>query len=116
MTATTQLPQHMQALQRAQRIRLARSALRSNIAPLTRIDGLNRVAGLLLYPPESIETLPIAELLCWARNVGRTQARGILRSADPIGMTIGEKRRVGDLSQRQRTALVQFIDRQVRGT
>lgn len=114
MTATTELPQHLAALQQANRVRLARAALHNKVAELGRYDGARRVAGLLLDPPEDLGSLTIFDLLCWIHRVGRAQARGILRSADPVGV-IRERKQVRDLTRRQREALAQFLHREYWG-
>lgn len=100
-------PQHMIALERGNRIRVQRGALHHQVAALNRADGLARVAGLLMAPPEEIQTMRIYDLLLWVHRIGRSQARGILRSADLY--VINEGRRVQDLTGRQRAAIAQFI-------
>lgn len=105
MTATGAMPQHMQALRRANDVRLERAAMRREVAQVARGEGCTRVAELLEDPPDVIATLAIFELLQWPRWIGRSQARAILRMHGPIG----ERREIQTLTPRQRRALAEHF-------
>lgn len=99
------IPQHMAALERANTLRHDRFELRREVIDLGRFAGAERVAGLLLDPPDEIGTLAIFDLLCWVHRIGRSQARGILNTVGPIT----ERRRIQDLTSRQRVALARYL-------
>jgi hypothetical protein len=112
MTATA--TQYMPALASGQSKRLERARLRRSIAELSRPVGCLRVAELLEEPPDVIDTLLVSDLLQWVHMVGRSQARSILRFADPIGV-ISEFRQVRELTERQRIALADHLYLSYRG-
>lgn len=93
-------PQHLIALESANRVRLTRSAAYRPIRALPWIDGRREVAKLLLDPPEWLEGEQILRLLLVPHRMGRTRARKLL-----VPDRIGELRRVGDLTPRQRRSL-----------
>ena len=121
MTAPTlappSVPQHMVALQRANWIRDERGKLRREVEQLSRKGGADRVAALLLNPPEVVETMMIFDLLRWVDRIGRSQARAILRRADPLGWPISERNHISRapngvgcvLTARQREALAEHL-------
>jgi len=94
MTAV-QAPQHMQALARANRVRLARAELKRSIA-----RGDVEVAEVVRECPWETESMTLAELLTSQRRWGRTRARKFLQS-----LSLSENKRVGTLTPRQRTLL-----------
>ncbi len=85
-------PQHLQALARANRVRLARAALKRTIASSER-----GVAEVILECPWECESMSITELLSSQRRWGRTRSRKFLTS---LGLT--ENKRIGTLTHRQR--------------
>jgi len=89
------VPQHMQALARANRVRLARAALKRTIA-----RGEAEVADVIRDSPWETESMSLAELLTSQRRWGRTRARKFLQS-----LGLNENKRVGTLTGRQRTLL-----------
>lgn len=101
--------QSMRALERAQSVRLPRAVLRGAVEALPQGAGFRRVADLLEDPPEIIETLAIAELLKWINRVNSSRARSILTYADELGGPIFENRRVGELTERQRYVIADFL-------
>lgn len=105
---TTVLPPHAAALQSANEIRCARAGLRKSVARLSRASGAVRVAELLRDPPRTIATVTILDLLVWVDHVGETFARSMLRHSDVF--PIGERKRVRDLSERQRGVLADRLD------
>jgi hypothetical protein len=90
-----QVPQHMQALARANRVRLARAELKRTIA-----RGETEVAEVIRDCPWETESMSLAELLTSQRRWGRTRARKFLQS-----LGLSENKRLGTLTQRQRTLL-----------
>jgi hypothetical protein len=88
-------PQHMQALARANRVRLARAALKRSIA-----RGETEVSEVVETCPWETESMTLAELLTSQRRWGRTRARKFL-----LGLALSENKRLGTLTPRQRTLL-----------
>lgn len=98
--ATPPPPQHMQALERANEVRLARAGLKRAVAA-----GRVTVAELVLDSPWEAESMTIAELLRSQNRWGGTRARKFLSS---LGLT--ENKRVGTLTQRQRRLLAAALE------
>jgi hypothetical protein len=94
-TAALQVPQHMQALARANRVRLARAELKRSIA-----RGDADVGEVIRESPWEAESMTLAELLTSQRRWGRTRARKFL-----VGLALSENKRVGTLTPRQRALL-----------
>jgi hypothetical protein len=95
-----QIPQHMQALARANRVRLARAELKRSIA-----RGEVDVAEVIQDCPWETESMTLAELLTSQRRWGRTRARKLLQS-----LALSENKRVGTLTPRQRTLLASNLN------
>jgi hypothetical protein len=93
--STIQAPQHMQALARANRVRLARAELKRSIA-----RGDIDAAEVIRDCPWETESMTLAELLTSQRRWGRTRARKFL-----IGLSLSENKRLGTLTDRQRALL-----------
>jgi hypothetical protein len=104
----TAAPQHMVALEGANRVRLGRAEMHRTVAALPRPAGCLRIAEMLKDPPALIETMAITDLLQWIHRVGRSQARGILMHADRLA-PIGENRQIRALTDRQRQALADHL-------
>jgi hypothetical protein len=85
----------MQALQRANEVRLARAALKRSVA-----EGRTTVGAVILACPWEAASMTISELLLSQRRWGSTRCSRFL--AD-IGMT--ETKTVGSMTERQRGAL-----------
>jgi hypothetical protein len=90
-----QAPQHMQALARANRVRLARAELKRSIA-----RGELEAADVVRDCPWETESMTLAELLTSQRRWGRTRARKFL-----VGLALNENKRLGTLTTRQRALL-----------
>jgi hypothetical protein len=88
-------PQHMQALEHANRVRLARAALKRNIA-----RGALDAAEVIRECPWETESMTLAELLTSQRRWGRTRSRKFL-----LALALSENKRLGTLTQRQRQLL-----------
>lgn len=89
------IPQHMQALARANRVRLARAELKRSIA-----RGELDVAEVIRDCPWETESMSLAELLTSQRRWGRTRARKFLQS-----LALNENKRLGTLTPRQQALL-----------
>lgn len=92
-------PQHLQALEAANRTRLARAGLKRRIR-----SGAVPVADVLADPPECVQTMTIGQLLGAQLRWGPARARKLL--ADVL---IGEGRRIGSLSPRQRRIIAEGL-------
>ncbi len=90
-----QAPQHMQALERANRVRLARAELKRTIA-----RGEIEAAEVVRECPWETESMSLAELLTSQRRWGRTRARKFL-----LTLSLNENKRLGSLTSRQRLLL-----------
>jgi hypothetical protein len=86
----------MQALARANRVRLARAELKRSIA-----RGDVDAADVVRDSPWETESMTLAELLTSQRRWGRTRARKFL-----LGLALNENKRIGTLTSRQRALLV----------
>jgi hypothetical protein len=92
-------PQHMQALQRANKVRLARAELKRRVA-----EGALTVDDVILTCPWEAASMTIAELLTSQRRWGTTRVSKFLAS---IGMP--ETKTVGSMTERQRSLLAALI-------
>jgi hypothetical protein len=91
--------QCMQALARANEVRLARAALKREIRA-----GRRDVIEIVLDCPWQAESMSLLELLGSQRRWGRARSRKLLSS---VGLT--EMKRLGSLTQRQRGILVRAL-------
>jgi hypothetical protein len=97
--ATMPGPQHMLALERANRVRLARAALKRKVAA-GKIDA----AEVVLSCPWETESMSISELLMSQKRWGRTRCRKFLQT---IGMS--ENKTISTLTERQRVTLAALL-------
>ena len=97
--APARMPQHMEALAHANRVRLARAALKRSVAA-----GDVDAAEVVRTCPWEAETMTVGELLRSQRRWGRTRARKFLFS-----LALNENRAIGRLTQRQRRMLVEEL-------
>jgi hypothetical protein len=98
--AAAQIPQHMQALARANRVRLARAELKRSIG-----RGEVDVVEVIEDVPWETESMTLAELLTSQRRWGRTRARKLLQM-----LALSENKRVGTLTPRQRALLTSALN------
>lgn len=105
--ARSHAPQHMQALAHANRIRLARAALKRQVR-----GGDIGAADVVRTCPFEVETMTVSELLRAQQRWGRTRARKFLAS-----LALNENRQIGRLTERQRGMLARELERkaEVRG-
>jgi hypothetical protein len=92
-------PQHMLALARANRVRLARAALKRKVA-----SGAIDASEIALTCPWEAESMSVSELLMSQRRWGRTRCRKFLFS---IGLS--ETKTLGSLTERQRVTLAALL-------
>lgn len=95
-TPAAGVPQHLQALARANRVRLARASLKREIA-----KGKTPVVSVIVDLPWQAESMSLSELLCSQPRWGQTRTRKLLNS---VGLS--ENKRLDTLTRRQRTLLV----------
>jgi hypothetical protein len=92
-------PQHLQALQRANEVRLARAKLKRKIS-----DGSIPVGDVILKCPWETASMTIAELLTSQRRWGTTRCRRFL-----AGIGMPETKTVGSMTERQRSLLAALV-------
>jgi hypothetical protein len=92
-------PQHMRALERANKVRLARARLKRAIA-LGDID----VADVLIRCPWEADSMAVADLLMSQRRWGQTRCRKCLAQ-----VPVSEKKAIGSMTERQRQTLARLL-------
>src|SRR5271167_2068371 len=92
-------PQHMRALERANKVRLARAELKRRIA-LGSID----VAEVLADCPWEAESMAVGDLLMSQRRWGQTRCRKFLAQ-----LPMSEKKTIGSMTDRQRLTLAGLL-------
>ena len=92
-------PQHLQALERANEVRLARAELKRRIA-----RGDVTAAEVILDAPHEVSSMTIGDLLTSQRRWGTTRSRRVL-SAVPLA----ENKAIGSMTERQRNALASLL-------
>jgi hypothetical protein len=93
--APVAVPQHLRALEHANRVRLARAALKRSVQA-----GSLTAAQVVRSCPWEAETMSVSELLRSQSRWGRTRTRKFL-----IPLAVNENRQLGRLTLRQREAL-----------
>ena len=92
-------PQHLRALARANRVRLARAALKRAVG-----SGERSATRSILECPWECESMSVSELLSSQRRWGRTRSRKFL-----VGLALSENKRIGTLTPRQRMLLASAL-------
>jgi len=92
-------PQHLQALQRANAVRLARAELKRRVA-----EGGITVADVILDSPWEAESMTVADLLTSQRRWGSTRCRKFLQC-----VPMSEHKTIGSMTDRQRRELAQML-------
>ncbi len=95
------LTQRMDALRRANEIRTRRAALKRDLKA-----GRTQIHGLLLDPPDYVQTAKVFDLLLAVPKYGRVKVDKILRQC-----RISPSKTIGGLSERQRNELVTYLRR-----
>ena len=92
--------QCMEALARANEVRLARAALKREISA-----GRRNITEVITESPWEADSMSLSELLCSQRRWGRARSRKLLSST-----ALSEGKRVGSLTERQRRVLVAALE------
>jgi hypothetical protein len=92
-------PQYMRALERANKVRLARADLKRRVA-----TGETAVAEVVLDCPWEAHSMAIADLLMSQRRWGQTRCRKFLSQ-----LPMSEKKTVGSMTDRQRRTLAALL-------
>jgi hypothetical protein len=92
-------PQHLRALEHANRVRLARAELKRRIAA-----GDIGVSDVVLESPWEARSMELSELLMSQKRWGRERCRRLL-----LALGIPENKQVGTLTERQRMALAAML-------
>jgi hypothetical protein len=95
------LDQRMEALKRANDIRVKRAQLKKDLK-----DGRVQIERVLLDPPDWVETAKVFDMLMAVPKLGRVKAARLLNSC-----RISQSKTVGGLSERQRAELVSLFNR-----
>jgi hypothetical protein len=92
-------PQHMRALERANKVRLARAELKRRVA-----SGELAVAEVILDCPWEADSMAVADLLMSQRRWGQTRCRKFLAQ-----IPMSEQKTVGSMTERQRRTLAAML-------
>jgi hypothetical protein len=95
------LDQRMEALQRANEIRVRRAKLKRDLK-----EGGVRIEDILSQPPEYVETAKVLDILMAVPKFGRVKAARLLNQC-----RISQSKTVGGLSDRQRGELIALFSR-----
>jgi hypothetical protein len=96
--------QHLRALERANRVRLARAELKRQIAA----EEIS-ASQVILDCPWEAASMSISDLLMCQRRWGRARCKRLL-----VSLGVPENKQIGTLTQRQRTALAAVLGAMVR--
>lgn len=94
-------PQHLQALERANTVRLARAELKRQVAA-----GKVAAADVIVDCPWEAESMSVSDLITSQRRWGRTRCRRLLQA-----IPVPEQKTIGSLTDRQRQALADQLRR-----
>jgi len=98
-TTAAASPQHMQALELANQVRLARATLKRRVGA-----GELTAAEVVVTCPWEVESMLIMDLLMSQRRWGRTRCRKFLTS-----IQMSETKSIGSLTERQRRTLAALL-------
>jgi hypothetical protein len=93
------LEQRRKALKRANSVRIRRAQLKKTLK-----HGTRKIEKILLNPPDYVVTMKVRDLLMAVPKFGKTKAARLLTQCQ-----IGHQKRVGELSDRQREALIRHF-------
>jgi hypothetical protein len=88
-------PQHIRALEQANRVRLARAELKRRVATQR-----TSVADVVLGCPWEAKSMELSDLLMSQQRWGRARCRRVL-----VSLGLPENKQIGTLTERQRHAL-----------
>lgn len=114
MTATAALPQHLQALGRANEIRFARADFRRELAAAGTLAARDRLIELLRSDdtPPWLASAPVGVVIDYIPRYGRQRMLRTLATAKwnlGRGSRLSETRRFDSLTERQRAALADAL-------
>lgn len=92
-------PQHIRALSRANKVRLARAQLKVQVAAGERL-----AAEVILSSPWEAESMSVSDLLLCQRRWGWTRCRRVL-----LSLGLPENKQIGTMTERQRIALASIL-------
>jgi hypothetical protein len=92
-------PQHLRALEHANRVRLARAELKRRVATQE-----TSVVEVIVDCPWQAESMCISDLLMSQRRWGRARCRRLL-----LSLSIPENKQLGTFTERQRAALASVL-------
>ena len=92
-------PQHLQALQRANAVRLARAELKRRVAL-----GEITAAQVIEQSPWEAESMTVSDLLTSQHRWGHTRCRRVLQA-----VPMSENKTIGSMTDRQRRALAGLL-------
>ena len=98
-------PQYMRALERANKVRLARADLKRRVS-----TGELNVSQVILDCPWEAESMAVADLLMSQRRWGQTRCRKFLSQ-----IPMSEKKTIGSMTDRQRRTLAAMLTATARG-
>lgn len=98
-TASSAISQHMRALERANKVRLARAGLKRRVAA-----GEVSVCDVILTCPWEADSMAIGDLLMSQRRWGQTRCRKFLAQ-----IPMSEQKTVGSMTERQRRTLAAML-------
>ncbi len=98
-------PQYMRALERANKVRLARADLKRRVS-----TGELNVSQVILDCPWEAESMAVADLLMSQRRWGQTRCRKFLSQ-----IPMSEKKTIGSMTDRQRRTLAAMLTATQRG-
>jgi hypothetical protein len=98
-------PQYMRALERANKVRLARAELKRKVS-MDEIDA----AEVILACPWEAQSMAVADLLMSQRRWGQTRCRKFLAQ-----IPMSEKKTIGSMTDRQRRTLAGLLSTSERG-
>jgi hypothetical protein len=92
-------PQYMRALERANKVRLARAELKRKVS----VDEID-AAEVILSCPWEAHSMAVADLLMSQRRWGQTRCRKFLAQ-----IPMSEKKTIGSMTDRQRRTLAELL-------
>src|SRR3954470_5978123 len=92
-------PQHLRALEQANRVRLARAELKRQV-----LNQAITVVDVVLDCPWEAESMALSDLLMSQRRWGRARCRRVL-----LSLGLPENKQIGTLTDRQRHALAAVL-------
>ncbi len=114
MSSAVERPQHLVALAEAQRIRMARCAVKRELKGAADYrEGLRRTAEVIADPPAELHGMRLHELIAAPRCMGNSHARKLLGppvlNLRRLGVTLG------DLTPAERGRVLAALEVRIRG-